>query len=169
MAEYASAKQMNFINSLLEQKELTDLPPLMVDHISAIKMGYPESIGKMTGSRMIEILLSRPSKKESLPEYPPAKAGRYAVEIDDTLRFFEVSTPDKGRWAGYVFVSEQAGGEFYPVRDNRRRTRILEAINNDPDSLARYGQMLGFCGVCNRPLTTKESRLRGIGPVCWDK
>ena len=169
MAEYASVKQMNFINSLLEKKELSDLPPLMVDHIAAIEMGYPESIGKLTGSRMIEILLSRPTKRNSLPQNPPAKAGRYAVEIDDKLRFFEVSTPTEGRWAGYVFLTEQAGGEFYPIRDNRRRKMILDAINDDPDSLARYGRELGYCGACGRELTTKESRLRGIGPVCYSK
>lgn len=169
MAEYASVKQMNFINSLLEKKELTDLPPLMVDHISAIEMGYPESIGKLTGSRMIEILLSRPTKKSELPKNPAAKAGRYAVKIDDKMRFFDVSTPDQGRWAGYVFVNEQAGGEFYAIRDSRRRAMILEAISNDPDSLARYGQELGVCGMCNRPLTTEESRIRGIGPICAGK
>lgn len=169
MAEYASVKQMNFINSLLEKKELTDLPPLMVDHISAIEMGYPESIGKWTGSRMIEILLSRPTKKVALPKYPAAKAGRYAVKIDDKIRFFEVSTPDQGRWAGYVFVNEQAGGEFYPIRDNRRRAMILEAINGDPDSLARYGKELGICGMCRRPLTDEVSRSIGIGPICRNK
>lgn len=169
MAEYASVKQMNFINSLLEKKDLSDLPPLMIDHISAIEMGYPESIGKLTGSRMIEILLSRPTKKNALPKNPPAKAGRYAVKIDDKMRFFDVSTPDQGRWAGYVFLNEQAGGEFYPIKDARRRTMILEAINNDSDSLARYGRELGVCGMCNRPLTDEVSRLRGIGPVCYAK
>lgn len=169
MAEYASVKQMNFINSLLEKKELTDLPPLMVDHISAIEMGYPESIGKWTGSRMIEILLSRPTKKSALPKYPAAKAGRYAVKIDDKMRFFEVSTPDSGRWAGYVFLNEQLGGDFHPIRDNRRRHRILEMIAKDDDALARYGKELGFCGRCNRELTTKESREFGIGPVCRNK
>lgn len=169
MAEYASVKQMKFINSLLEQKELVDLPPLMVDHISAIQMGYPESIGKLTGSRMIEILLSRPKKKSALPSNPPAKAGRYAVKIDDKMRFFDVSTPNEGRWAGYVFLNEQAGGEFYPIRDNRRRAMILNAINDDPDSLARYGQELGVCGLCNRPLTDEVSRSIGIGPICRKK
>lgn len=169
MAEYASAKQMNFINSLLEKKDLSDLPPLMIDHISAIEMGYPESIGKLTGSRMIEILLSRPTKRVALPKNPPAKAGRYAVKIDDKMRFFDVSTPDQGRWAGYVFLNEQLGGEFYPIKDARRRHRILEIIGKDEDALARYGRELGICGLCGRELTTQESRDFGVGPICRNK
>lgn len=34
------------------------------------------------------------------------------------------------------------------------------------DAIVRYGHELELCGVCGRHLTDKESRQRGIGPIC---
>ena len=96
---------------------------------------------------------------------PPA--GRYAVEMDGQLRFFHVDRPTEGRWAGYVFVSQQAGDDLYPVKNPHGRARVLLAISVDPEAAARrYGRELGVCGVCGRTLTNSESRAAGIGPIC---
>lgn len=97
-------------------------------------------------------------------------AGRYAVKIGDTLRFFKVDKPTDGRWAGYTFVSEQAGDNEYRVTNRERREGIIAAIAVNPGERARrYGRELGRCGVCNRTLTDATSRANGIGPVCAEK
>lgn len=98
---------------------------------------------------------------ETVPE------GRYAIDFEGQLRFFKVDRPAEGRWAGYVFVKEQAGDDLYPVR-GPRRDRVLTAIAAaDPVAATlRYGLELGKCGVCGRTLTDPESRAAGIGPIC---
>lgn len=101
---------------------------------------------------------------------PPVPAGRYAVYVEDTLKFFKVDTPTEGKWKGYTFVSVQASDELYPVRNRQAREEILRLIALDPTkAMQRYGQEIGSCGRCNRTLTDETSRQRGIGPDCWDK
>lgn len=96
------------------------------------------------------------------------KAGHYAIEFEGQLRFFQVDTPDEGRWAGFTFVKEQASDDLWSVK-GPRKGRVLEAIAQDDQALARYGQELGVCGMCNRTLTDPESREIGLGPVCRNK
>jgi hypothetical protein len=96
--------------------------------------------------------------------------GRYAIVMTDKLRFFKVNTPTEGRWAKMTFVNEVfGGGRRDPVRNRQFRQTVLQAIADDSDALARYGQELGECGVCGRELTDEQSRAIGIGPVCREK
>ena len=97
-------------------------------------------------------------------------AGRYACDIGDgKLRFFKVDKPTEGRWAGYVFVKEQASDELYPVKGSRRDV-VLDVIGKDPETaMLTYGRELGSCGHCGRTLTDEDSRARGIGPICAGK
>lgn len=103
------------------------------------------------------------------PRYD-APAGHYAVEFDGQLRFFKVDRPEDGKWAGYVFVKEQASDELYPIRNRQRREAILAAISEDWEAAgARYGKEIGRCYRCNRTLTDPTSRALGIGPDCRSK
>jgi len=96
--------------------------------------------------------------------------GRYAIAIGDKLRFFHVNVPTKGKWVGFTFVKEFfGGGQEFNIRNRETRNQILGGIANDSKALARYGQELGFCGICGRELTDEESRAIGIGPVCREK
>lgn len=168
MSAIATEKQINFILSLDEQNDTTDIHPIAVGCVSDIKMGYPETITKKYASRIIEILLDCP-KKKAVDNGVSVDDGRYAVEVGGKLRFFRVNSPKDGRWKGYTFVNEQAGSELFSVRNASQRKNVLQAIFNDPDSLARYGQELGSCGMCGRELTDEVSRNIGIGPVCRTK
>ncbi len=93
--------------------------------------------------------------------------GRYAVEEDGVLKFFKVKN---GQRAGFVFLDIQASADWHAVRDVARIHRVLALIAVDARAaLIRYGQELGECGDCGRPLTDPVSRARGIGPICKDK
>lgn len=97
-------------------------------------------------------------------------AGRYAIEVDGTLKFYVVDRPTEGRWAGYTFVKVQASDDTFPVRSREARTAILAQISDDVEgAMLRYGREIGRCGHCGRTLTNEESRARGIGPVCAGK
>lgn len=112
--------------------------------------------------------LPRKSDTPTLKAEREVKAGSYAIEFEGQLRFFKVETPEDGKWAGWTFVKEQASDDFWSVK-GARKTEVLNAIADDEDALARYGQELGICGLCSRTLTDPESRERGIGPTCASK
>lgn len=169
MSAIATEKQINFILSLSDQKDVSNINPVAVGCINDIKMGYSDSINKKYASRLIEILLEAPRKTKVNNDNPDVPAGRYAIEYNGKLRFYHVSRPDEGPWKGFVFVNEQASDDTFPVRNPHSRKAILEAIKADDDALARYGQELGVCGVCNRTLTDEVSRSIGIGPICRNK
>jgi hypothetical protein len=89
---------------------------------------------------------------------------------EDRVRFFVIDTPLRGKWAGAVFVKEQAGDDLYPVKPVGREETIIKAILADAKAaLTLYGLELGSCGICGRTLTDEDSRRRGIGPVCAAK
>lgn len=98
------------------------------------------------------------------------KAGRYALDRDGTIKFYVVDRPIEGRWAGRTFVSVMASDEKHAIRNPREREAILDLIAADArEAMARYGQLIGKCGVCGRTLTDAESRAIGIGPICAER
>ena len=140
------------------QKSGATLSPKMVDAILRCK------------ARDAAWAAERQTKAAATPaatEVPDVPAGRYAVENEDgDLRFYKVDRPEEGRWAGYTFLSVQASDEFHPIKGSARAV-ILGKIAVDPKAAsARYGTLLGSCGVCGRTLTDETSRARGIGPEC---
>lgn len=97
--------------------------------------------------------------------------GHYAITFsNDVTRFFKVSSPSKGKWAGRTFLDIQAGDDYFPVRDAVKRSIVLGQIALDPMAAsAAYGRLIGSCGVCSRTLTNPQSIAAGIGPVCAEK
>lgn len=97
-------------------------------------------------------------------------SGRYAVKVDGDLNFYKVNKPTEGRWAGYVFVDQVVGDNYYGIKVRANREKILAAIAVNPGERSRrYGREIGECGVCGRQLTDAASRAAGIGPVCAKK
>jgi hypothetical protein len=120
-------------------------------------------------SAWIERLLTKPVLGAAIP------AGRYAIVTPDELgqvdeiRFYEVDRPERGKWAGAVFVSQHSGPDSWPVRGSAKAS-VLQSISLDPaGACALYGREIGSCGVCGLRLTNEESRRLGIGPVCREK
>lgn len=103
--------------------------------------------------------LQRKSNKLDIPDVPE---GRYAVEIDGTLKFYSVNVSDSGFVTANVWASdEQHRLEF------RAMVGVLKAIETAGvlECLLAFGREIGVCGKCGRTLTS-EWRKRGIGPVC---
>lgn len=96
--------------------------------------------------------------------------GRYAIQLEGTVKFYRVRKVTKGIYAGRTFVDRQAGDESFPVRFATERAKILTAIAADVKVAAiRYGKALGKCSQCGRTLTNPESIALGIGPVCLSR
>lgn len=122
---------------------------------------------KAIESRPVAVaVLERPIR----PLAPVVPAGHYAIEFEGMLKFFKVSAPKTGRWAGRIFVDVQASDTFYPVKNLARRNEVLSIIAQDPKAAAvRYGRHLGKCAMCHRTLTDEVSIENGIGPECIKK
>lgn len=111
-----------------------------------------------------------PAQQEVAAQPVSVPAGRYAVEIGETLAFVQVDRPEEGRWAGYTFVTRQLADDFVRV-SRQQAAAILDAIAavGPAEASKRYGREIGECGVCHRTLTNEDSRAAGIGPQCAKK
>lgn len=101
--------------------------------------------------------------------------GRYGVPGSDTRLKVMVRKPSKGKWEGWVFVSDAAA---YGQRRNYGRQApgdtyrgdivdALEAIAADPlAAMRKYGELTNHCGNCGKLLEDETSVALGIGPVC---
>jgi hypothetical protein len=174
---FASAKQVEFVTSLLEKKVV---PADAAERLRArVASGL---LGKQEASQAIDWLLKQPAKPRATSprpsELPEVPAGRYAIEVpggeetdgEPVLRFFKVDRPEApSRWAGYTFVKQLAGPEEWPVRGQRAKDVLAKIAEAPAEASARYGHEIGECGICGRRLTDAESRARGIGPICANR
>lgn len=164
-----SDKQLAFINSLFDQKDLGEKEPFKEQLRQQAK-----GISKKDASKWIDRLKSMPNLQvaqapsSTAVSFPEVADGRYALRAEDgVVKFYRVRTPEKGKWSGYTFVDAQASDDYYPIKDKAHRSEILAAIAQDPKgATVLYGHELGCCGVCGRTLTDEKSRELGIGPVC---
>lgn len=104
-------------------------------------------------------------------EMPAVPAGSYALrDAEGVVKFYQVDRPEKGKWAGWVFLSAQASDEKWPIKKVDTKREILTRIAEDlRGAMALYGQELGECSKCHRTLTDEESRRIGVGPDCRKK
>lgn len=137
------------------------------------------SLTQTQASTFIEYALTFPEKartpevesNESIP------AGHYALpsrqlswNLTNDIAFFKVDRPERGKWAGYTFVTMQVSGEY--IRLNRRQQDEVKdnlRVYGFQEASRLYGTELGQCGVCHRELTNDTSREAGIGPKCRAK
>lgn len=174
-----TTKQTHFISTLVEQKAI---PVDTTDADTSRKAGYVLALAAghasvtpdvAAASRIIDWLLSLPNREAAQAVGPVAQvvelpeSGRYAIEIDGTVKFYKVDCPTTGKWAGRTFVKVQASDDWFPVRDAASRSKIVAAITADVEgAMIRYGHEIGCCGRCGRTLTDETSRAMGIGPEC---
>ena len=170
---------VNYINSLAEKKDLTDASDVLKAWLST-----PVAIENATNievNMLLDALKALPWKPKpkpdnpfiATPEQPNAPlppTGKPAPEdhtpLNKSGRYFIVD-PTDGVEKFVVVGSVQASDYLYPVQEPVHRNAILKAISVDPvNAMNEYGMKLGVCGVCGRTLTNRDSRLRGMGPIC---
>ncbi len=172
-----TARQAAFIASLFAGRDLAaETRPAWRTRLLVLAGDSDEvaALDKTAASALIDALTALPRKAADHAEdsgtvaslRPGVPAGHYALTVDGRTRFYRVDRPTEGTWAGAVFIREQAGDEFYPMRGQRRDV-AMDAIAADPAKASRaYGLSIGRCGLCNRTLTDASSRARGLGPTC---
>lgn len=171
-------RQRDYLLSLLSEKDMTGIDP---ERVSAAKSAALDgTMTKEKASELITWAVARPTHQraheqavrndpEVFDQFPDVPAGRYAVNNEEgILRFYSVDRPDKGKWAGYVFVNVWASDERHPIRGNAAKKAILDKIieAGPKEAAERFGREIGACAVCGRTLTDPVSREIGIGPIC---
>ncbi len=176
----ATDKQLAFITSLINEREITDeAREQFEERIANTKAGRDNGISKKRASEFIERLLALPKASatrviNASPRYDEVPDGHYALEMPgdslNPIHFYIVDTGKDGtRWEGFQFVDRYASDETYPVKGTTR-TEVMERLAADPKAAAvLYGHETERCCLCHRKLTRKESREAGIGPVCAGK
>lgn len=171
-------RQRELLLKLLREKDMTGVTE---DKLTAAREAAEgRTMTKVKASELITWAIARPNHQQAhersvrndpevFDQFPDVPAGRYAVENEEgILRFYTVDRPDKGKWAGWVFVAVWASDEKHPIRGNAAKKTILEKIMEaGPKQAAeRFGREIGACAICGRTLTDPVSREIGIGPIC---
>lgn len=165
-----SEKQQAFIAKLRQERGIDDTE-------------MPRT--KKSASALIDNLLAMPKaertrsshqgERKATVNLPDVPAGYYAIDTKpgatNTVGFYRVDRPTKGKWEGYTFVKRIIGGHPEERVPFRQSADILQRIIDAGVEQAglRYGQEIGRCCACNRELTNDESRALGIGPECAKK
>lgn len=177
----ASDRQKNWINDLLNERELTD------EQRAEAEKRLEAGLTMKVASAWIDRLLTLPKKKSEFSQLnktlPKVPDGRYAIMVKErtagedveTLKFFKVKMPTEGRWANFTFLDAGRGGahgdlQWTPVKNLEYKKSVLKEIAKDPQAAGqKFGQEVGVCCRCGRSLTDETSRSLGIGPDCREK
>jgi hypothetical protein len=163
-------KQSDFMVRLVNERDVTSLSDEQQQYIVRVIQGLSVPTPAQA-SRIIDALLALPRKADPVETSPDVPAGRYAVvnPSSGVTEFFKVDRPEDGKWAGYVFVKQQASDDLYPVKGARRDEVLARIAVDHRAAMVLYGHELGACGNCGRTLTDEVSRAMGIGPDCAAK
>ncbi len=186
-----SEAQIKYVLGLQEERVLPDDYIVKEDHVLRNM-----DKGEVSGLIGMLKLFQRVDSAKAQPQWM-MPAGRYAIWFpgaDDTpgaysyvdrqdlvkpsygeWRFFLVDKPTEGKWKGYTFIKRLIGGAedggYRKVEmPAASREQALKAIEADPTkAMLDYGKQTVHCGHCGRKLSNKQSRERGIGPICAGK
>ena len=178
----ASEKQVAFIDSLLNERELDAV------QVTSFRSMLP-TMTKKQASGMIDILLRQPKRVEKVPgatksllqeALSKAPKSKYAVPVDELDISLE-DTPLTGdllfleirEYMGNLYMRRLTGsvGGFtrhkVPSQDSMV---IMDIIAKDPYKYAKiFGQHYSCCGSCGAELTDPVSRDLQLGPECRKK
>lgn len=171
-------KQISFYNSLLDQiARIAPSGEFSTEALTVAREAFPvRTVGDASNAiERAKKTVERLKAAAPVVTAPVVKAapvvvpdGHYALVVDGVVKFYEVSNPTEGKWAGFTFVNAQASDNYYKI-GRQASADILAQIAVDPlAAMKLYGIELGKCGHCGRKLTS-DWRKVGIGPICVKK
>lgn len=151
-AKPASAKQVGFINSLVEQRELSE------DVWAAVVEVQSGEMTTRQASALIDVLMAQPYKGRPAVEEEADEPGIY--EIDGVV--FQVKW-NRAKTNLYVMklvdgVYEYAGAVYKNKITKSSRITVERAIE--------LSGLIGQCIRCSRTLTREKSVRQGMGDWC---
>ena len=178
----ASEKQVAFIDSLLNERELDAV------QVTSFRSMLP-TMTKKQASGMIDILLRQPKRVEKVPgatksllqeALSKAPKSKYAVPVDE----LDISLEDTPLTGDLLFIEVKeymnnlymrrltgsVGGFTRHKVPSQDSIVIMDIIAKDPYKYAKiFGQHYSCCGSCGAELTDPVSRDLQLGPECRKK
>lgn len=159
----ASDAQLNFIASLLTQRQVEEL------HRITVEAELERGVTKSRASSIIGDLKALPwvPRQAAAGASSNEAAAEGVYELDGTFYAVRTSRNDKTRRYAYRAVIsdtsvnfEFAKGAVYRLAD----ARVLTV-----DEVEALSLQFSRCFLCGIKLTAKASKARGVGPVCAKK
>lgn len=147
----ASEKQINFINKLLDQKQLDEI------ELDTVKIVMENGLTIQQASNGIKMLLNKPNKQIAMKQ--EIEIGFYSQNDE----IFKVKESRAGR--KYAMRLTDDGFEYAPGAIGKIQSENKMTL----DEAKEYGKMTGNCMCCGRILTNENSIAEGIGPICASK
>lgn len=182
-AEGPTEPQLNFINSLLDERDLRSGGKIVAesdDEYAAEIKKLREAASRLTvsdASAWIDRLLSFPhlprervvhraSGDSNVPSPDDLPAGYYAIENNEgELRFYKLWRGTRNPNYVKLYVSHGPDDSEVPFRSALTiMAKIVSA--GSYECARRYGAEIRACSVCGKRLTNRVSRLLCIGPIC---
>ena len=178
----ASEKQVAFIDSLLNERELDAV------QVTSFRSMLP-TMTKKQASGMIDILLRQPKRVEKVPgatksllqeALSKAPKSKYAVPVSE----LDISLEDTPLTGDLLFIEVKeymnnlymrrltgsVGGFTRHKVPSQDSIVIMDIIAKDPYKYAKiFGQHYSCCGSCGAELTDPVSRDLQLGPECRKK
>lgn len=185
MTNLASTKQLGFITSLLEER---DVPQVRADLIRV--MAQQEDFTSTQASNVITTLLTSPRKPKAQEEpawermrreeqeaFADVENSYYAVPTSglQPLRYFSNARGDLQFFRVYTYKGRRylrkltgAPGDFRTTRlPHADQIAVLGLIAGHHVMFAqKFGEVFQRCGRCAAPLTDQRSRELHLGPDC---
>lgn len=148
------------LNTLLQNRLLTvQEASRQIDRIKAVVAA--QQVAAAAPAPVVAPAPAPVAQPARLP-FPVVAAGRYAVEVDGVLRFYNVTKTATGRTEAKRYVSDALTS--IRMGEVVRALRLIEA---DPETARMtYARETTRCFTCGRRLTDPESMERGQGPDC---
>ncbi len=153
-------------------RQVVEVSPLRAGKTALSQSWETEQIEKQAQAKRDEENRARCARYDAwrtIPVYARDN-GYYALtDSEGTVRFFKVSRPSRGKYAGRTFIKIQASDDFHDMPWHTGAA-YLDQIAKDPETAGiLYGQEIQKCFMCHRTLTDADSRARGFGPDCAKK
>ncbi len=156
-----SPKQLDYIKSLRDQH----IVPENFDEL------FPsDSLSRTIASKVIEYLKAQPYKpRETAPVNGTESVTEGLYRVGEVIYRVKRSRESGRLYACEVIPPRVEGGKPEFIYASGAMREIKPEHRMTLDEVNAYSIEVGFCGICGRTLTRKESIDRGIGPICAAK
>lgn len=164
----ASEKQVSYIHSLVDQRDINQLNGFLYERVFDLTTGREKFVSKREASDLITALKELPKNEVTAEpsEEPPEGIHYFHPYEDESIEIFKVQVAHQGSGRLYAKKLNKETGKF-EYHGRKFPFHCLSEISLlTVEKAKEFGDLYGMCAKCGATLTNEESIERGIGPIC---